>query len=56
MKKNMKSKLPLRTETVRLLSQQELSQVAGGNLTAPQSNTNPLTARCTVSCAASKPE
>jgi hypothetical protein len=50
MKKNIKtSKLPLRTETVRMLSAQELSSVAGGVI---QTLTQPSAARCTVSCEA----
>ena len=42
------SKLPLKTETVRLLSQQELSNVVGGTIqTATLSQ-----GRCTISCEA----
>ena len=47
MKKQLKtSKLPLRIETVRTLTQKELSDVAGGYM---QSLTAPETAKCTVS-------
>ena len=48
MKKQIKPvKLPLRTETVRSLTQKELSDVAGGLLTAA-TMTNPMTARCQI--------
>ena len=48
MKKQIKtSKLPLRTETVRTLTQQELSDVAGG-LSGAQTMTNPETAKCQI--------